>query len=381
MKTIKFLHCADLHLDMPFTSLGVSGNKSTVRREDIKKTFRRIIDTARNEEVDILLIAGDLYEHEYARKSTINFVNDCFYEISDIKVVISPGNHDPYVSNSFYKNYSWSPNVSILSSQQPNIRIGDVACVHGCGFTGFQEARSLIDGISDVDANMINILLIHGTVGLEFTKEAYNPMTVDELDSLGMDYIALGHFHNRFAEAGKFGNIYNPGSAEPLGFDETGRHGVFVGTISKPEGEMCVCDVHFVELNSRSYTVMEIDVSGCTTVDRVADRMARALRGQSIDRKHLLNVTLKGFVDNGVSIDVQQLQSYFEDKVFFMKIKDETSSDYNFEEIIKEPGLRGLFVRKAFSLIDQTADERRKKLLMKSVYYGLQALEQGRVDV
>jgi exonuclease SbcD len=380
MKTIKFLHCADLHLDMPFTSLGTAGNKSAIRREDIKKTFRRIIDTARDEKVDVILIAGDLYEHEYARKSTINFVNDCFFEIPDIRVIISPGNHDPYVLNSFYKNYNWSSNVSILSGQQPYMKVGDTACIYGGGFTSFYEAKSLIRGINSLDGNMINILLIHGTAGFEFTQGAYNPMSFDELDSLGMDYIALGHFHNRFERAGKLKNIYNPGSPEPLGFDETGRHGVFIVTISKSDNEICTRDVHFVELNTKSYTSIEVDVTGCGTADKVAGRIEQALSGQSVD-KELLNVTLKGFVDQGFNINVQQLKAYFEDKVFFIKIKDETCVDYNFEEIINEPGLRGLFVRKAFSLIDQTTDEHRKKLLMRSVYYGLQALEQGRVEV
>jgi len=37
-----------------------------------------------------------------------------------------------------------------------------------------------------------------------------------------MDYIALGHFHNTLRGVGKSENIYNPGSPEPLGFDEEG---------------------------------------------------------------------------------------------------------------------------------------------------------------
>jgi len=68
-------------------------------------------------------------------------------------------------------------------------------------------------------------------VDLDFKDSRYNPMSSGELALLGMDYIALGHFHNTLRGVGKSENIYNPGSPEPLGFDEEGEHGVFIGRI------------------------------------------------------------------------------------------------------------------------------------------------------
>jgi len=48
---------------------------------------------------------------------------------------------------------------------------------------------------------------------------------------------------------------------------------------------------------------------------------------------------------------------------------------------MNEPGLKGLFVRKMFSLIDKAENEKEKHLLMKAMQYGVEALEQGKVEV
>jgi len=53
----------------------------------------------------------------------------------------------------------------------------------------------------------------------------------------------------------------------------------------------------------------------------------------------------------------------------------------NYEELMNEPGLKGLFVRKMFSLIDKAENEKEKHLLMKAMQYGVEALEQGKVEV
>jgi len=79
-------------------------NKET----DLLEVFGRIIDLAKKEAVDIILISGDLYEHEYVRKSTIHYINKKFSEIPETKVFIVPGNHDPCISNSYYQNFEWS---------------------------------------------------------------------------------------------------------------------------------------------------------------------------------------------------------------------------------------------------------------------------------
>lgn len=398
MNEIKFLHCADIHLDAPFTSLGIDPGKSAIRRQDLKDTFQRIIHLAKSENVDLLLVCGDLYEHEYIKKSTISFINDMFNEISRVDIFIVPGNHDPYVANSFYRSNMWPQNVHILTSDKPyHILQNRNVCLHGIGFKSFSEEKSLIQGLKPADNKFINILLMHGTVDMGIGQSTYNPMSVDELSALGMDYIALGHFHNRIDNIGAKGVIFNPGSPEPLGFDEPGEHGVLVGTIRKQIPEKSFLETRFVSLNQRQYICMDIAVDGCSNNGQVLSRITDAIEKLSTAAKAdsnrypqdfhfdnvnlLVDITLKGYLDRDFKIDVFNLIDNLKNRVFHLKIKDDTKPDYNFEEIMKEPGLRGLYVRKMYERINAAQDEKQKLIYTKALYYGMDALECGKVEI
>ena len=71
---MKFVHIADMHFDAPFTSLNAVENLGEKRRLEQRNAFRKIIDFVLKNDVEYLFIAGDLYEHEYVRKSTIDFI-------------------------------------------------------------------------------------------------------------------------------------------------------------------------------------------------------------------------------------------------------------------------------------------------------------------
>jgi DNA repair protein SbcD/Mre11 len=368
-------------MDMPFSSLGVSGEKSGIRRDTLKETFSKIIDTAKEENVNLLFISGDLYEQNYVKKSTINFINEKFTEIAHIKVFIVPGNHDPYLQNSYYKNYSWSENVSILTGENPYVYLEELdTYIYGVGFRNFFEEKSLIYNIQPVDPDAINILLIHGTVDMDFKQNSYNPMKSENLNELGMDYVALGHFHARSEKVGGKSNIYNPGSPEPLGFDEPGEHGIFIGTLSKSITAQKSCEIRFVKLNTFFYESLEVDITGAETDEQVVYKVLGAVKEKDCENG-LFCITIKGYIEVGFKVNIQKVQSSLCDKMFYLKLIDETSIDYDFNEIKKEQGLRGLFTRKIFLLLEKTEDKYEKKLLMKALYYGIEALEQGRIDL
>ncbi len=379
MAAVKFLHCADMHLDVPFSSIDSGTGKSTVRRLDLKETFSRIIAAAISEKIQIMLISGDLYEHAYAKKATISFINDEFEKIPEVRIFIIPGNHDPYIKNSYYRDFKWAGNVNILNEDNPYVIIEDLqTCVYGIGFKSFTQEKTLVYDMKLMDAAFINILMVHGTVDMDFKQDVYNPMTSENLRKLGMDYIALGHFHNRLARVGGCPGIYNPGSPEPLGFDETGEHGVFIGTIEK-EGSSTV-DVKFMKMNKRYYEKLEVDISSCNNDEQAALRIEAALKGFETS-SGLFYVTLKGFIERGFNINTGHIVSGFSDKVFYMKIRDESSMDFDYEGIMNEPGLKGLYVRKIFAMISKTEDEYEKRQLERALRYGIEALEKGKIEI
>ncbi len=382
MKEIRFIHCADIHLDAPFTSLGGEKDKSSERRQDLKNTFQKIIDTVKAERSELLLISGDLYEHSYTAKATISFLNSCFRSIPDTRVFIVPGNHDPYVTNSFYKTYEWNSNVIILSEDKPFYRVDELnTCIYGIGFSSFAKGNhSELADLSPANSNCINILLAHGTVDMNIGDGIYNPMSSDQLSSLGMDYIALGHFHNRIDDIGGKGMVYNPGSPEPLGFDETGEHGIYKGSIVKQDNGEVSLYVNFIRLNSKCYNTAEIKVDGCGSSEEIASRISEYINGKNLS-KTLLSLTLKGYIEHGFSIDTQGIPLSFKNKVYYLKLKDETGINFNIEQISKEPGLKGLYTRKMLKRIDDCEDTKQKGILQKALYYGLEALENGKLEI
>ena len=101
MNKVKILHCADLHFDTPFKEL----NKeiSQVSKEELLQVFKNIIDLTINENVEVLLIAGDVFDNLTVNKNTLFFISNQMKRIENVKVFISPGNHDPYNEKSFYK--------------------------------------------------------------------------------------------------------------------------------------------------------------------------------------------------------------------------------------------------------------------------------------
>ena len=74
---MKFIHIADIHLDMPFTVLSKNG-LSEQRRLEQRNAFNKMIKYIKDNNIENLFITGDLYENEYVRKSTIEYINNCF---------------------------------------------------------------------------------------------------------------------------------------------------------------------------------------------------------------------------------------------------------------------------------------------------------------
>lgn len=157
---MKFVHMADMHFDQPFSGLNTIENLSNIRRLEQRKIFKKIIEYCKEGKVDFLLIAGDFYAHEYIRKSTIEYVNQLFQEIPNTKILIVPGNHDPYVKGSYYETFSWSENVHICKS---NLEIMEESKydIYMSGFTDFHMEQSPLETLQIKHPDKINILVTH----------------------------------------------------------------------------------------------------------------------------------------------------------------------------------------------------------------------------
>ena len=288
---IRFLHCADIHLDRPFGGRGLK-DYSEMRRTDVWKTFESIIRLAEDELVDFILVCGDLYEHDYASRATIQRVGSLFGRLT-IPVVVLPGNHDPYVANSWYKTWNWPDNVVILDNEKPTVRLDALnTFIHGEGFSAFRQDTPDLSTVTRPFSDCFNIFMLHGTLDMNFSNRPFNPVSSGELADLGYDYYALGHFHNLKTDF-KLKNAANPGSPEPLGFDETGDHGVLLVTLERDEHGKKALDIREINLAQKRYVLLNLDMAAVSSQEEACARLGELLCSLDLGRD-LPRVILRG---------------------------------------------------------------------------------------
>ena len=330
---MKFVHIADMHFDVPFSSLNSSGNLGDKRRLEQRNALRKVIEYVKQNAIEYLFIAGDLYEHDYVRKSTIDHITTLFKEIPKTKIFISPGNHYPYVKGSYYDTHDFGDNVYIFHSSKLEKYEDENVNIYGMAFTDYYMNESCFDNVTIPISNKPNILLAHCDLNGAKDEDgfSYNPVLESKLNLLGFDYGAIGHIHKNNLQSNN--RIYYPGSMISLGFDEPGEHGMIVGELTKEKLSM-----DFVRLDDRMFKEIELDVDKLSSKEDLLEKILH-LDLNKIDIYKIILVGKRSFDINPREL----LKILPNDNI--LKIKDETSLSYDIEEIAAQNNLRGIFIR------------------------------------
>ena len=329
---MKFVHIADVHFDAPFVTLADNNDFGKLRRIEQREVFRKVIEYIKENAIPYFFIAGDLYEHNSIRQSTIEYINNLFKSIPNTKIFVSPGNHDPFLKNSFYNNFIWSDNVTIFTSKLEKVELEDVN-IYGFGFDDFYSSRVDIDTIKLDDKEKLNILIIHGTIdGSDSAERIYNPIAKRALEDISFDYVALGHIHKR-SYFGANEQIVYPGSTISLGFDEQGTHGMIVGDLEKNE-----LNLDFIELDPKSFKEEDFDISEINSEEELIEK----INALELDKNCFYKINLVGARKFEVNIN-QVRKMLLKDNI--LKLKNRTKLDINIEELSKETTLAGMFAR------------------------------------
>lgn len=354
---MNFVHIADMHFDVPFTTLNKNelGNE---RRLEQREAFRKIIEYIKQNEIDYFFICGDFYEHEYVKQSTIEYINNQFKEIPNTKIYIVPGNHDPKVANSYYSKYKWNDNVYIFSSEIEKISEENIN-IYGFGFDNFYMKNTKINEIQINEPNKINVLLTHGSLdgGNDELRE-YNPMKEQELKTLGFDYIALGHIHKSNYHEGQPSIVY-PGSTISLGFDELGSHGMIVGNIDEDKK----IQLAFVPVDKKQFYEISLPVDEILSKEELIE----AINSRDWNESGYYKIILTG--KRNFEIQPLEILKYITVKNI-IKIKDKTSIKIDLENLAKEESLKGIFVK---NLLEKMTEENKEEIL-KAIEIGLEAM-------
>ena len=316
---MKFVHIADVHLDTPFKTISDRADIGIERRLEQREALKKVTNYIKENNIEYLFISGDLYDQEYIRETSISFLNDLFKQIPNTNIYIAPGNHDPYLKNSFYATYAWNNNVKIFTNVVEKVEKDDVN-IYGYGFNSFEMNDNQLENINIENKDKINILITHG----DLNESKYNPIKLNELKEKGFDYVALGHIHKRDDKT----NIVYPGSLISLGFDELGEHGMVAGEINNKE-----LNKKFIKIDEREFVEYELDVSNILSEEELIEKI-NSIEGEN----KLFKIILVGYRNFPININIKLINKNI------IKIKNNTKIKIEYKE--NNSTLKGLFIKK-----------------------------------
>lgn len=293
----RFIHCSDLHLGAPFMSLasiGKYGDDMIVQAT--YRAFEKIIDTALEERVDAVLIAGDIYNSaDHNLEAQVRFVRQ-LERLSEkkIPVFIVHGNHDPL--SSWSAKIPMPEGVHIFSGKTVErvplkVRDKEVAAIYGISHDEKGIKEDLAKGFKPSEKDVYSIGLLHCTVGGTEFQHEYAPTTLDVLRDVGMDYWALGHIHKRQVLCTNPHIVYC-GNPQGLSRREKGSKGCYLVSVSATGHT----ELTFVETDAIAFDEGRIDISHLQTVEDLEEMIRHKKQMVANKYKHaaLLSLTLEG---------------------------------------------------------------------------------------
>ena len=234
-RTLRVLHTADLHLGTTFRSLPDREVAAQLRQEH-EQLIPRLLTTAREQAVDVLLLAGDLFDTPTADPRLVQRLIHGLGDLTGTESFICAGNHDPCLHESFWLGVDWPANVHFFAPGGPDSFVLpelDLR-VSGASFSDVYASEPLY-AVGERGEEAFQLLLLHGEITSPGSPSTYNPIRVGDLAGAGFDYAALGHIHlPQTGALGTEGALWRyPGAPQGRGFDELGLRGFWLGELSK----------------------------------------------------------------------------------------------------------------------------------------------------
>lgn len=370
MSDLKFLHTADIHVG---AANGYLGSLAGRRKRETVATFRKMAKYCEETNIPLMVIAGDLFDSNAVEASLVSEVFGVFAEFPLVSFVFCAGNHDPLSSDSPFLNEKLPENVFVLATENDCVCLENLnAKIYGCSFKSVFEGA--FGGFATNSDAYFKIGVLHGEVGNSLSNYRYiNPAV---FENSGLDYVALGHVHSASAVKKAGGTAYAySGCPEGQGFDELGPKGAY---------EICLKDgtlkSKFVPFCLRQHILTKIDISDCLSAQMVVSKVLSFLSenyGEDYSN-NLYKIELVGTLSKEFSLNLDSVIAGLSPMLFFVKVKNETEKEIDFELLAKEHTLKGIFVKKMLGKIENAEDEE-KPLLKKALVLGLNAFD-GEVE-
>jgi DNA repair exonuclease SbcCD nuclease subunit len=367
---LKILHTADIHLGAKFLGLG---NKGASQREQLRTTFKNVIATAINERVNIVLVAGDLFDANQQPQRNIDLVIEQFNLLNqnNISVCLIPGTHDSFDSSSIYRKVDFEgkcPNLKFFADENvsykeyPDLNL----TVYGKPNLSNRSRISPLKGLKPSTSSKFHIAIAHGAFYIPGkAAEDDHVFRLEEIEASGMDYLGLGHWHEVY-KCSEGPPAWYAGPPEWMGQNQKQRGAVLLVSLSDT-GEV---KVEPTELGLRDYDEVEIDMSEIQDLARLKMRISEGAN-QNLVRK----ATLKGLRDAELIMNPEELAELGKE-FFYLKVSDE--SHVKVKETSESTYEGQLIKAKFIKLMNEkiaSSEGKEKEIAQKALQYGLLFLD------
>lgn len=368
---MRILHIADVHLDRPFVRADRrEGNRDRAR---LRQIFSDCLQLATERAVDAVTIGGDLWEDEHVSTDTRRYVSSALSDVGCPVLIIS-GNHDRLLPGGHYERTDWPENVVLFPESIPTeYRLSDELSIWGVSWTHEDPTGEFLHRRVPPDDGRAHLVLLHGTA-ISFSgaleDRSYCPFEPRRVEDAGFLLCLAGHIHG----ASHAGSVVYPGSPEPLGWGEMGRHCAAIVTVNGVE-----VDVELVDVNRHVYDEVSVDCRECEHGAEVGERIVASLGEHDGATRHV-RVRLTGEIARDCVVDHEQLSDAHRERFAEFELLDETHPAYDLEALAGQPDATGHFVRAMGERIDAEHDPAERLALELALDSGLRALH-GRVDI
>lgn len=316
---MKFIHCADLHLDAAMNS-GLQPEKAKERRGELLAAFSRLASVAENEAVTAIIIAGDLFDRNTVSVKSKKTVLQVISSHPSVDFLLLSGNHDELAIT---PSDTLPCNLKMFGEAPTSFDYDNVTV------TGLSETLS---EALNLNKERINIIVYHGSEGKDFRLR--------DLKGLGIDYIALGHYHSYSETAiDKRGVACYSGCLEGRGFDECGEKG-YVLLETTDNGKL----THkFVPFAKRSILEINVDMTEADTFAKQSDALKAALN--DVDRENIVRVNIVGSYEPDREKFYETLMADYKNEFYYFEAVDRSVIHIDPKDYINDISLKGEFIR------------------------------------
>lgn len=330
---LRLLHTADVHLGARHGDLG---ERAAAQRERQFAAFRATVDLALAEEVDLVLIAGDLFDSNTQPRRSVERVGAELKRLvaESIRTVIIPGTHDVYDRASIYRAYDLatlagvtpvSERVVVLTPDQPEVDFPSLdAIVYGRVFPTKRAPSSPLAGFTArADRRTWRIGLIHGSLHVAGSSEHDEVVfTTEEIAASGLDYLALGHWHS--AQKGRAGatTYAYAGAPEPVALDQDRAGKVLLVTLDTKAAGPNTAAAKTVTVEERTVgrtTFEKLDVDAATIASQPA--LVELLRSRA-DPDLVLDVRIIGVKPDELDVDPGEVETELAPQLLKIRVRD-----------------------------------------------------------